>query len=114
MLLTDDKLGLPKITSRRTPIKSLWISDISLFVFSPLPNGEFNMLIRYGNEVVNTDHIAHAHFFEQGDRSTSYTTPCVVITFSGGANIVVFPHHTNPEAVWGLIVNEAVIVGKES
>lgn len=67
------------------------------------------MLIRYGNEVINTDHIAHAEFHPQGDQSTTFITPCVVIIFSGGKQVVVFPHDTDPEAVWGLIVSDATM-----
>jgi hypothetical protein len=63
--------------------------------------------IKFGNQIVNTDHIAHAHFYPEGDGSTTYVTPCVVITFTGGKQLVVFPHDDNPEAVWDLITRGA-------
>lgn len=66
------------------------------------------MHIQFGNQLINTDHIAHTKFFPQGDGSTNHITPCLMITFAGEkAPLFIDLHDVDVPALWALIVGEA-------
>ena len=71
------------------------------------------MFIKFDNELINTDHVAHAHFYPKDDPSTNYVTPCVVLTLPGKNQIVLEPDYGSPETVWALLIRGAEDAGSK-